>query len=526
MDRMIVKRTSIIINDYTWGDCKKLEDFFAIWDPVYYTNIYKAIEYKEHTKQLIIPRGLDVAYIESLLGATATFDDKFDPYDNTGDVMIKYLPRDERQKEALCFMLGETVQYKQNKYRSQLGVNLPTGAGKTYCGVVSAAYLGERVAILTSSTNWLEQWKKCIMEYTDIKPREIYMMVGTPSITSILKKDMSQYKVILISIATIRSYGDNNGWDKVTELFKHLRIGRKYYDECHLMFDAMCRIEYNTNTKCTYYISATPQRSSEDEDRIYQLFFKNIPSIDLFDEEEDPHTHYIAIKYNSNPSPMDISNCKNKYGLDRNAYANYVVNQPNYYKILDIIIELALNKEGKTLIYIGTQNAIEITYAYIIENYKELYDCVGIFTSKSEGNKAIELEKKITLTTTKSCGAAVDIKDLKMTVVLAEPFKSEVTAKQSLGRTRADDTIYIEIVDTGFKKIAEWYYAKKPTFSKYALDCSEIKLLKDELDIKWNDVMMKRRMYSRALMFYPGYMPLANVIDFNAFSLHEPISFM
>ena len=514
MNKIVIRRSSIIINDYTWGDCKKIEDFFAIWDPVYHMNIYKAIEYREDIKQLRIPRGLDVAYLESLLDATATFDDSFDAYDKVNDVMIKTLPRDDRQKEALCFMLGETVQYKQNKYRSQLSVNLPTGAGKTYCGVASSAYVSERSAILTSSIDWLNQWKKCILEYTDIKPREIYFISGTPSIISILNKDMSQYKMILISIATIKAYGEANGWDEVSKLFKYLKIGRKYYDECHLMFDAMCKIDFYTNTKQTYYISATPQRSNKDEDRIFQLYFKNVPSIDLFDEEEDPHTHYIGIKYSSDPGPQDISSCKNKYGLDRNKYVNYVVHQDNYFKIIDIVLDLALHKDGKTLIFIGTQVGIEATYEYIINTYRELYDCVGIFTSKTEGNKQLELEKKIILSTTKSCGAAVDIKGLKMTVVLAEPFASEVIAQQSLGRTRDDNTFYIEIVDTGFKKISQWYYDKKSVFQKYALDCSEIKLLKDNLDMSWNDVLEKRKLMTWGLYFYPSYMPMYKGITF------------
>ena len=43
---------------------------------------------------------------------------------------------------------------------------------------------------------------------------------------------------------------------------------------------------------------------------------KNIPSIELFDDDIDPHTNYIAIKYNSNPKPSDVIACKNQYGLN------------------------------------------------------------------------------------------------------------------------------------------------------------------------------------------------------------------
>ena len=52
-----------------------------------------------------------------------------------------------------------------------------------------------------------------------------------------------------------------------------------------------------------------------------------------------------------------------------------------------------------------------------------------------------ELDKRIILSTVKSCGAAVDIKGLKLTILLAEPFKSEVQTIQTFGRTRDKDTM-------------------------------------------------------------------------------------
>ena len=56
------------------------------------------------------------------------------------------------------------------------------------------------------------------------------------------------------------------------------------------------------------------------------------------------------------------------------------------------------------------------------------------------------------MTTTKSAGAGEDIPGLKYSVVLAEPFRSEVLARQTLGRTRDPNTTYIELVDIGFKQ--------------------------------------------------------------------------
>ena len=76
----------------------------------------------------------------------------------------------------------------------------------------------------------------------------------------------------------------------------------------------------------------------------------------------------------------------------------------------------------------------------------------------------------------------MDITNLKRTIVLAELFKSEVLARQTLGRTRNNDTEYIEVVDTAFKVINKWFLYKKPIFKKYALSYNVINISNEELD--------------------------------------------
>jgi superfamily II DNA or RNA helicase len=417
--------------------------------------------------------------------------DKYSYFDNP--IMIKSLPRDEVQKEALRFILGEG-EYSYTKNKSQLSVNLNTGAGKTYLTVAAIAYWCIRTAIITNSIGWLEQWNKRLIEYTDMKEDEIYLISGSGSIARLLNgmKDLSKIKVYLISHDTIKSYGDKYGWDKVTELFKLLEIGLKVYDEAHLYFDNICRIDYYTNTYKTIYLTATPARSDREENDIYQLYFKNVPSIDLFDEDKDPHTQYIAIHYNSHPTPMNVSKCRNKYGLDRMSYVNYVVEQDSFHKMLHVCMDIINKVFGKVLVYIGTNRSIDIVKEWIEYNYPEYKYKIGVYTSTVKENKKNQLDRKIILSTTKSCGAAIDIKGLNMTIVLAEPFKSEVLARQTLGRTRDDDTFYIEIVDNGFVQIKRYYNEKKPIFAKYATKCSDIKLTDNDLDTKCNKIIEER----------------------------------
>ena len=493
MHKIEIKHSVIKINDYNMGDCEFLENSFMIYDPITHTKYIYALEYDEDNKILYVPRGIDVYLLENAFGCVPYMYNSPDSYDNIGEVLIKYKPRDEYQEEGLAFMLG-LGKYKNNTRKSQLSVNLPTGAGKSYCAIATMSILRLRSIVITSSLKWLQQWKDYILQYTNIKESEIIILSSNhSSIELLLSRDINKYKVILASIDTIRAYGDKNGWDKVEELFKFMRVGLKFYDECHLNFETMAKIDYHSNTYRTYYITATPGRSNERENAIFQLYFKNVPSISLFDENEHPHTRYICMKYRSDPTPQEKSACRGRFELDRNKYTNYVVTKPNFYKMLRVILELALKTNGKCLIYIGTNKAIKIVKEWIEREYFELRGDVGIYTSIVDDKiKDQQLDKKIILSTTKSFGAAMDLKGLKMTVVLAEPFKSDILAVQTLGRTRDNNTYYIEVVDVSFNSIYKYYNHKKPAYTKYALDTREVNLNRNTLEEKYNLLMQNR----------------------------------
>lgn len=495
MYKIIVKNTCIIITDYTLGDKPRLERMFSIYDVITHRLYSKGMYYDEVNRLLYLPRGIDIWIIEKMFNETAHVEkNSYTHFDTYDDIKVKYLPRDEVQTKAIKFMVGKD-EYSDTISKSQLCVNLNTGKGKTYCSIATISIFGIKSAIITYAVNVLEQWKNCILEYTNLKPKEIYTISGAPCIVRLFNKTPEELKVIkifLIPHGTLKSYGDKNGWSEITRLFEHLRIGMKFYDEAHLNFDNMCMIDYYTNVYRTYYVTATPARSDLDENRIYHSAFKNVLSIDLFDKDTDPHTKYMAIKYTSNPSPQIISYCKNAYGLDRAKYTNWVITNPNFLKmatvVLDLALKLAKDEKDQILIYIKTNAAIDLFYAWLLVNFPQY--SVGKFNSTvSAEEKVISLTKKIILSTTLSTGAAIDIRNLKVTIVLAEPFVSEVLARQTLGRTRNTDTYYIDIVDYGFRQCVNYFNRKKPIFNKYASDCSVSSLSNVELNEKYNNIV-------------------------------------
>lgn len=477
--KYMLTNSAIIINDYDKGDIPTLEYNFYTWDPITHTKNPLGMFYSRQTRQLFLPRGIDLYFVKNqLYSANKDYKPiawtKIDPYEFdifTDPIGLRYQPKDDRQKEALRFMLCKG-RYENNINRSQLSVNLPTGAGKTYCSTATICATGIKSIVITAQGGILEQWKDRILEYSNIKESDICRLEGSATLNRILNNNSiyMDKKIYLVTHSTLKSFGDTFGWAAVGELFKTLRIGIKFYDEAHQNFSNMCMIDFFTNVYKTYYVTATPSRSSSDEKRIYELYMKNIPSIDLFDEDSDPHTTYMPILFNSNPGPADVMYCSNRiYGFDRLKYIEYCTRDTNtnFWIVFDWVFQLIYSHGGRALFYIGTNEAIMRVYNHIIGRYPELVNDIGIYTTLSD-DKQEEKKRKYILSTTKSAAAGEDIADLKFSVVVAEPFKSEILARQTLGRTRNPNTYYIELVDLGFKYERKYYYAKQEIFNKYA----------------------------------------------------------
>ena len=474
--KMVLHNSAIVINDCSPTDFPTLTRRFQIYDPVRHRLDPLGVYYDQQNRKLYLPRGIDVDFVkrkvssnmEEEFTSTVVHNNQFGYVSRK--IGMRYMPRDDTQMEALKFVLCKD-KYKYNAGKSQFGVYLNTGKGKTFICSCILSYLGIRSIVITAQSGILDQWKDRLTEYTDIDESEIVKIEGGPMISRILNgtSTLSNKSLYLCTHSTLQSYGSAHGWDKIGELFKKLGIGIKFFDEAHQNFQNMALIDFATrDTWRTYYVTATPSRSDRQEDIIYKLYMKNVPSIDLFNPEVDPHTNYIAIKYNSYPKPADVNACKNSvYGLNNPSYIDYLMRNERFWVMFDYIFSLIYRTGGKALFYIGTNAGILKVKQRILFNYPELVNDIGVYTSINEDKQASK-NKKYILTTTKSAGAGEDIAHLKYSVVLAEPFKSEVLARQTLGRTRDPNTTYIELVDVGFRQLLSYFNAKRPVFTKYA----------------------------------------------------------
>lgn len=480
-----INHTHMIIPNYDLGDCEELEKQLSTWDKICYRFNPIGFYYDEEKKELRIPRGLDVSYIERKFpNKPLEFSYTPDPYDKVV-FTLKTMPKSDIQKKSIAFLLGEE-DFKYTKKYSQQSLNLDTGDGKTYCVIASLTFMRTKSIIITHTESIKKQWKESLTKFTSLSEPYICNISGSSVIDRLIKQIESgknlPYKVYLVNHATIRSYAKTNGWESITKLFQLLKVGVKVFDEAHLEFENLVRIDLFTNTKKTFYLTANFERSGVEENIVFEKCFKHIVKYGVETKEEKrKHIKYLGVLYNTHPSQITQASVRNVHGFDKNKYCDYEIEKEKFFEVIHKMLDICMTQEGKILILLSKIKACEIMYDDIIEYLKNINSnySVSIYNSSiPEKDKVLALEKDIIISTQKSLGTGNDIRGLR-SVIMTEQYSSKIIANQTAGRLREyskdEYTFYIELVDIGFKRAYDMYKKRLPIFKKKCVQVGEYK---------------------------------------------------
>ena len=449
-----VCHSHINIHNYTLGDCKKLENFLSVWDNVSFTYKWQNFKYDEEKKVLTVPRAIRVNWLQFL------FKEKELKINTTpspkGKATFKCTtkPRDDKQVEAISSLLGEIDETNDTTERM---LCLQTGGGKTYCTINALSKLKTRSIIIVDKEKIAQQWKKEFLQFTDLDEDDIYIISGSDSIDALMKKKVTdiKYKVFIALHQTLSSYSNTKSLDDMCKKFK---IGCTVFDEAHCYAAAMFNFNFNTNIALTIYLTATPNRSDQFEDKVYQASLGDIYKFGLEDKFQDPYHNIYYISYNTNPTYGEQCKCQSKRGFNINEFSDYTIDKKwdSFYEIVTKLIDIALKKPeyGKITVILHKNDHIIKMKQALEADYPDV--SIGIFCGLISSNKEREkeLSKKIILSTDKSMGKAVDIENLQF-VIMTVPTSSQVIAEQTLGRLRklkdGRNVMYFDLTDVGFK---------------------------------------------------------------------------
>ena len=454
MRRIEVFQTHIEVSPYTEGENFNLEKKFSKWDEI--THRYIPISYYIKDDTLYLPRGASLNLLTTAFDCTPIANNIYDRFDyfNEGEPIKP--PKSIIQQEAIEFLLGENKFDYSYKF-SQLGLNLSTGDGKTYSAIYSITKQKIKSIIFTHQTKIKNQWIKAFKEMTSIDNDTLIDINNSNTGLKVLSGEISG-NIYFMNYQTAESLARNYGWDIITDLFNKIRVGIKVYDEAHKFFNAMLKIDFFTNTKKTYYLTATYGRSDKDEQRLYNNAFSHLTR---FGEEtlnydvKRRHVNFIACYFNSRPPYNQVPYLKTPKGFSAYKYIDYELEEEHktllraIYNVLDKVIEF----EGKILVLSPKIDSTEIIAKAISEEYNEP---VGVIHSKiSPENIAIAKEQKIICSTIKSLGTGVNIEKLRC-IINTEPMGSNNVAAQTVGRLREYspdlDTYFFHLVDHTVKE--------------------------------------------------------------------------
>ncbi len=139
---------------------------------------------------------------------------------------------------------------------------LPCGAGKTIVGIAAMAALGKNTLVLTTSTTSVEQWRREILDKTDLDESHVSLYTGD-------SKAIAAVTLATYQIVTYRPKKD--GDYPHFHVFDERDWGLIIYDEVHLLPAPVFRITADIQARRRLGLTATLIREDGREEDVFSL---------------------------------------------------------------------------------------------------------------------------------------------------------------------------------------------------------------------------------------------------------------
>lgn len=474
--RIYVYRTHIEITDYHKGDCPELELYLSIKDKPTHSLIPIGYHLDPEEDILYVPKGVSTEMLAIWFHTKPMFLSKDYETPRTKKIESLAEPRNEIQSEAIDFLLQQG-EYKNTMGHTQLGLNLPTGTGKTYCAIHALVKTRRRSLVICHTRKIREQWKERILEYTDIRPERILVITGRTEIDALMhgEKDPLDYDFIITLHHALFNYAAIHGWTAIRTFFDLLKIHTKVIDESHLYFENSLMIDFFSDVYMTYYMTATFGRSDIRQRELYEKVYSTVFRFGNKVVTEQ-HTITTILLIDSNPDPMVRRSIEyaNAYGFSQQRYQKYQMESEGNEMRRAILkaIECCSRSEGIGLITSGLIESVEWIQEMVEDEYPGK-NCIAVH-SKTDRSNLDDLEDvDLISATSKYIGTGNDIRGLRY-IVATEAMGSRINIQQLMGRLRPyftesgeqKDTYFFYVVDMGFPKCKDMYRRIYPVMER------------------------------------------------------------
>lgn len=336
--------------------------------------------------------------------------------------------------------------------------------------------LRKKAIVIVDTLDLAAQWKREFLNHTDLIDSDVVILSGQDTVDKELKQPTGK-----VYIAIHRTFCNmlNNDINSVNKLMNKLGIGVRVFDESHVEFGNICKINALSNVEYTFYLTATPSRSNFNDNSLYAKIFKSIPYFNGKDLSEEKYHTVILYKMNTHPSFDDKLGVRTQYGFNQAKWALYCQND-GYEYFLETVYDIFDNfklveRKKKTAIMLPTIELLKKLKTDLEMKYPGVE--FGTFIGEIPKNKRLsELQKMFILTNDKIFDKGIDVQDLEILINFV-PIGSLVKTEQIMGRLRNRpnyNSILIDITDIGFDECIRQSKLRKRFYKKKAKQIIEI----------------------------------------------------
>lgn len=351
-------------------------------------------------------------------------------------------------REAQVPVIDYVLAPPDPRYAPSKVVTLQTGKGKTFLGLYCMRELGSRICIVLPA-RYMSKWVGDVEEAYGKEKGSILKISGLKDLRNafqMVKDGEFKARVVLISTTTMfmyLKYIEKFGVDDIVpvdpyDFYKYFGFGVRLIDEVHEEFHCNFRMDCYAHVPLTISLSATLEADQEFTNKMYNIVWPvgtwapkmehhkyiEIQSLQYrFKDEHLPKIRYLNFMRQYSHTELEKSIMKHKPILR------------NYVEMIHDIVDkkfISVHKPGqRCLVFVATKDMATIVSDHLKSSYRD--KLVNRYISEDDYDRLTEAD--IAVSTLKSAGTAVDIQDLR-TTLMTTALSTKQGNEQALGRTR------------------------------------------------------------------------------------------
>ena len=326
-------------------------------------------------------------------------------------------------------------------------ITTQTGKGKGLMCLMAMARLGWRTVFVIKGM-YVEKWKEEIIETFGLKPEELMIVRGGSNLKTLIDLALAgklEAKIIICTnktmynfMKTFEKFKDQDmGYGcRPEEFYQVLGAGVRVIDEAHQEFHTNFRQDLYSHIPTTISMSATLEPDDPFLRRMYEIVYPRDYRMQGIE-----YDRYIAVKALMYSAP-NIRKLRFKSKQKSYSHVEFekslMRNKQLLEKYIEMIAEIVSTsyirqrEDGqKMLIFCSTVDLCTL----VAKRLQVLHPTLDVTRYVSEDDYEQLLNADISVSTLKSAGTAVDIKNLRVTL-LTDAVGSRQANEQSVGRLR------------------------------------------------------------------------------------------